>query len=87
MEPLERGRPRFKRRIEFAVMCVMSEVMAHTITLHLLGVRGRSHRLMRKYAEPSGRIPSTTGRLPEPVGRDAGPAEEARQDSRRRSGA
>ena len=43
---------------EFAVMRGMSEIMAHTITLHLLDAPGRVHRFMRKHPELVDRIPS-----------------------------
>jgi len=49
--------PRFKAEFEYAVMRVMSEIMAHTITLHLLAAPGRVHRFMRKHAELAERIP------------------------------
>ena len=35
----------------------MSEIMAHTITLHLLDAPGRVHRFMRKQPELVDRIP------------------------------
>jgi cytochrome oxidase Cu insertion factor (SCO1/SenC/PrrC family) len=40
------------------VMRGMSEIMAHTITLHLLDAPGRVHRFMRKHPELVDRIPS-----------------------------
>jgi len=46
-----------KSRFEFEVMKLMSEVMAHTITLHLLDAPGRLSRFQRKHPELSGRIP------------------------------
>lgn len=46
-----------KARFEFEVMKLMSEVMAHTITLHLLDAPGRLLRFRRKHPELSGRIP------------------------------
>jgi len=46
-----------KSRFEFEVMKLMSEVMAHTITLHLLDAPGRLSRFERKHPELSGRIP------------------------------
>jgi CRP-like cAMP-binding protein len=49
--------PRFKAEFEYAVMRLMSEIMAHTITLHLLDAPGRVHRFMRKHAELADRIP------------------------------
>ena len=66
---------------EYQVMRLMSEIMAHTITLHLLDGPGRVHRFERKHPDFAERIPEEgTGRLPEPFGRDAQPAEAARQD-------
>src|SRR3989338_11381385 len=50
-----------KRRFEYEVMRLMSEVMAHTITLHLLDAPGRLEG---------------TGRLPEPDPGDAVPPQE-----------
>ena len=46
-----------KLRFEHEVMRLMSEVMAHTITLHLLDAPGRLSRFQRKHPELSGRIP------------------------------
>ena len=46
-----------KGRFEHEVMKLMSEVMAHTITLHLLDAPGRLSRFQRKHPELSGRIP------------------------------
>ena len=46
-----------KRRFEYEVMKLMSEVMAHTITLHLLDAPGRVLRFERKHPELVGRIP------------------------------
>jgi len=46
-----------KARFEYEVMKLMSEVMAHTITLHLLDAPGRMSRFTRKHPELSGRIP------------------------------
>jgi CRP/FNR family transcriptional regulator, dissimilatory nitrate respiration regulator len=43
---------------EYCVMQVMSEIMAHTITLHLLDAPGRVHRFIRKHPELVDRIPS-----------------------------
>ena len=48
---------RFKERFEYEVMRLMSEVMAHTITLHLLDGPGRVHRFERKEPELAERIP------------------------------
>jgi CRP-like cAMP-binding protein len=49
--------PDLKLRFEHDVMKLMSEVMAHTITLHLLDAPGRLARFQRKHPELSGRIP------------------------------
>jgi hypothetical protein len=38
-------------------MRLMSDVMAHTITLHLLDAPGRVHRFVRKHPELMERIP------------------------------
>ena len=46
-----------KDTFEFEIMKLMSEVMAHTITLHLLDAPGRVQRFMRKHAELAGRLP------------------------------
>ena len=50
--------PAVKERFEFLVMRGMSEIMAHTITLHLLDAPGRVHRFLRKHPELVDRIPS-----------------------------
>jgi CRP-like cAMP-binding protein len=55
-EFLERH-PDIKQRFEYDVMRLMSEVMAHTITLHLLDAPGRLLRFQRKHPELAGRIP------------------------------
>jgi CRP-like cAMP-binding protein len=49
--------PEVKLRFEYEVMRLMSEVMAHTITLHLLDAPGRLARFMRKHQDLVGRIP------------------------------
>ena len=49
--------PTVKSRFEYEVMKLMSEVMAHTITLHLLDAPGRLMRFQRKHPELAGRIP------------------------------
>jgi CRP-like cAMP-binding protein len=49
--------PRFKAAFEYQVMRLMSEIMAHTITLHLLDGPGRVHRFERKHPELADRIP------------------------------
>ena len=46
-----------KEAFEYYVMQLMSEIMAHTITLHLLDAPGRVHRFLRKHAELFDRIP------------------------------
>ena len=55
-EFLERH-PEIKLRFEYEVMRLISEVMAHTITLHLLDAPGRLARFQRKHPELAGRIP------------------------------
>ena len=49
--------PEAKRQFEYYVMRVMSEIMAHTITLHMLDGPGRVHRFERKHPELAERIP------------------------------
>jgi CRP-like cAMP-binding protein len=49
--------PRFKVTFEYQVMHLMSEIMAHTITLHMLDGPGRVHRFERKHPELAERIP------------------------------
>lgn len=49
--------PRVKSEFEFEIMKLMSEVMAHTITLHLLDAPGRVQRFVRKHAELIDRLP------------------------------
>ncbi|HSQ05610.1 MAG TPA: Crp/Fnr family transcriptional regulator, partial [Burkholderiales bacterium] len=49
--------PDVKSEFDLEIMKLMSEVMAHTITLHLLDAPGRVHRFMRKHAELSERLP------------------------------
>lgn len=49
--------PEIKKTFEYDVMNLMSEIMAHTITLHLLDAPGRVHRFMRKHPELFDRIP------------------------------
>ena len=46
-----------KQVFEYCVMRVMSEIMAHTITLHLLDAPGRVHRFLRKHPQLVDRIP------------------------------
>jgi len=52
------GQEAVKSRFEYEVMRLMSEVMAHTITLHLLDAPGRLARFQRKHQELLGRIPN-----------------------------
>ena len=47
-----------KEQFEYFVMRGMSEIMAHTITLHLLDAPGRVHRFLRKHPELVDRIPN-----------------------------
>jgi CRP-like cAMP-binding protein len=49
--------PTVKQAFEYEVMKLMSEIMAHTITLHLLDAPGRVHRFLRKHAELFDRLP------------------------------
>jgi CRP-like cAMP-binding protein len=49
--------PKVKDAFELEVMRLMSEVMAHTITLHLLDAPGRVQRFLRKHSELLDRIP------------------------------
>ena len=49
--------PATKVRFELAVMRLMSEVMAHTVTLHLLDAPGRVQRFSRKRPDLLDRIP------------------------------
>jgi CRP-like cAMP-binding protein len=46
-----------KSDFEFEIMKLMSEVMAHTITLHLLDASGRVQRFLRKHAGLADRLP------------------------------
>ena len=50
-------RPEAKNLFEYSVMRGMSEIMAHTITLHLLDAPGRLHRFLRKHPRLVDRIP------------------------------
>ena len=50
--------PDVKAHFELEVMRLMSDVMAHTITLHLLDAPGRLDRFQRKHSDLVGRIPS-----------------------------
>jgi CRP-like cAMP-binding protein len=49
--------PTLKSTFEFEVMKLMSEVMGHVITLHLLDAPGRVQRFMRKHALLAARLP------------------------------
>ena len=49
--------PGIKQAFEYEVMHGMSEIMAHTITLHLLDAPGRVKRFLRKHAELADRLP------------------------------
>lgn len=49
--------PHLKESFEFEVMRHMSEIMAHSITLHLLDAPGRVHRFLRKHADLFDLIP------------------------------
>jgi CRP/FNR family transcriptional regulator, dissimilatory nitrate respiration regulator len=49
--------PGLKQTFEYEVMHHMSEIMAHTITLHLLDAPGRFRRFMRKHPDLFDRIP------------------------------
>lgn len=49
--------PGLKQAFEYSVMHHMSDIMAHTITLHLLDAPGRVQRFMRKHADLFERIP------------------------------
>ena len=49
--------PGLKQAFEYDVMHVMSEIMAHTITLHLLDAPGRVKRFLRKHADLAERVP------------------------------
>ncbi|WBY02976.1 Crp/Fnr family transcriptional regulator [Ramlibacter tataouinensis] len=49
--------PGLKQSFEYEVMHHMSEIMAHTITLHLLDAPGRFRRFMRKHPQLFDRIP------------------------------
>jgi CRP-like cAMP-binding protein len=46
-----------KQAFEYEVMKLMSSIMAHTITLHLLDAPGRVHRFVRKEPELLERLP------------------------------
>jgi CRP-like cAMP-binding protein len=46
-----------KQQFEYEVMHLMSEIMGHTITLHLLDAPGRVHRFVRKHADLFDHLP------------------------------
>jgi len=46
-----------KQRFQHEVMHLMSEIMGHTITLHLLDAPGRVHRFLRKHPDLFDLIP------------------------------
>jgi CRP/FNR family transcriptional regulator, dissimilatory nitrate respiration regulator len=49
--------PGIKQVFEYEVMHHMSDIMAHTITLHLLDAPGRVKRFLRKHVELADRVP------------------------------
>jgi CRP-like cAMP-binding protein len=49
--------PEVKSEFELEIMSIMSEVMAHTITLHLLDASGRVQRFVRKHPDLVDRLP------------------------------
>ena len=49
--------PVIKSEFDFEIMKLMSEVLAHTITLHLLDASGRLQRFLRKHADLVERLP------------------------------
>ncbi len=49
--------PALMKAFEYEVMHLMSEILAHTITLHLLDAPGRVHRFMRKHTDLLDRLP------------------------------
>ncbi len=49
--------PKLKHDFEYEVMRLMSEIMAHTITLHLLDAAGRMDRFMRKNPDMANLLP------------------------------
>jgi CRP-like cAMP-binding protein len=49
--------PALKQAFEYSVMHHMSDIMAHTITLHMLDAPGRLRRFMRKHADLEERLP------------------------------
>jgi CRP-like cAMP-binding protein len=51
------GHPEVKQRFQHEVMHLRSEIMGHTITLHLLDAPGRVHRFLRKHPDLFDLIP------------------------------
>ncbi len=49
--------PTLMKTFEYEVMHLMSEILAHTITLHLLDAPGRVHRFVRKHTDLLDRLP------------------------------
>lgn len=49
--------PALKQTFNTEVMRLMSEIMGHTITLHLLDAPGRVHRFLRKHPDLLERLP------------------------------
>lgn len=49
--------PLIRSEFDLEIMKLMSEVLAHTITLHLLDASGRLQRFMRKHADLAQRLP------------------------------
>ncbi len=49
--------PPLKQAFNIEVMKLMSEIMAHTITLHLLDAPGRVHRFLRKHPDLFEKLP------------------------------
>jgi CRP-like cAMP-binding protein len=49
--------PLIRSDFDLEIMKLMSEVLAHTITLHLLDASGRLQRFMRKHADLAQRLP------------------------------
>ena len=50
-------KPHLKELFELEVMRIMSSIMSHAITLHLLDAPGRVHRFLRKHPELFDRMP------------------------------
>lgn len=51
------GHPELKSGFELEITRIMGEVLAHTITLHLLDATGRVNRFLRKYPHLVDRLP------------------------------